>query len=328
MQKPVKIEISSKTIIFTVLFLVFLKFLWIVRDLLFSLLIAFIIMSAARPAVLYLEKKKIPRSVSAVVLFILFLVFIVYILMGTINPIVYETSQLIKSLPIILYQINPSLAGELNFNSLSQYIPNLTNQASKIAGAVFSNIIFLFSTLFFGLYFSIEENLIKKLLMRFFDEKKAERVALIFEKVEKRLSAWFWGELVLMLVVGILTFIGLNLIGLKYTIPLAIIAGLLEVVPNLGPIISTVPAILVALTQNYFLTPVVIALYFIIQQLENNLIVPWVMKKAVNINPILTLVALMVGGKIGGILGVLLAIPITLFIETVLVEIFQTKNNN
>ena len=248
--------------------------------------------------------------------------------MGTINPIVYETSQLIKSLPIILYQINPSLAGELNFNSLSQYIPNLTNQASKIAGAVFSNIIFLFSTLFFGLYFSIEENLIKKLLMRFFDEKKAERVALIFEKVEKRLSAWFWGELVLMLVVGILTFIGLNLIGLKYTIPLAIIAGLLEVVPNLGPIISTVPAILVALTQNYFLTPVVIALYFIIQQLENNLIVPWVMKKAVNINPILTLVALMVGGKIGGILGVLLAIPITLFIETVLVEIFQTKNNN
>lgn len=328
MEKPQRIEISSKTIVFTVIFLIFLKFLWMIKDLLFSLLIAFIIMSAIKPVVLYLEKKKIPRNISAVVLYILFLILIVFVIIKTIDPIVYETTQLIKNLPEILYQINPNLARDINLNSLSQYIPNLTNQASKIASTIFTNIVFLFSTLFFSLYFTIEENFIKKLLMRFFDEKKAEKVAQIFEKVEKRMSAWFWGELVLMLVVGILTFIGLNLIGLNYTIPLAIIAGVLEIVPNLGPVMSTIPAILIALTQNYFLTPVVIALYFIVQQLENNLVVPWVMKKAVNINPILTLISLIVGGKVGGILGVLLAIPITLFIETVVIEVFREKNIN
>lgn len=327
MQNNQRIEISYKTIVFTVVFLILLKFLWMVRDLLFSLLIAFIIMSAVKPMVLFLEKRKIPRSFSAITLFIIFLALFFYIITVAINPIVYETTLLIKNLPIILYQINPGLASDLNFNSLSQYIPDLTNQASKIAGSIFSNLIFFMSTLFFGLYFTIDENLIKRTLIKFFDEKKAEKIALIFERVEKRMSAWFWGELVLMLVIGIMTFIGLNLIGLKYTLPLAIIAGVLEVVPNLGPVLSTIPAILVALTQNYFIAPVVIALYFIIQQLENNLIVPWVMKKAVNINPILTLIALVVGGKIGGILGILLAIPITLCVETIIIEVFQAQKN-
>lgn len=285
-------------------------------------------MSATKPAVQFLERKKIPRGVSAVFLFVFFVLFIFYVLVGTINPIVYETTQLIKNLPIIFYQINPNLTKGLSFDSLSQYIPDLTNQASKIVGAIFSNTIFLLSTLFFGLYFTMEENIIKNLLMRFFEKEKAEKVALIFDKVEKRMAAWFWGELVLMLVVGVTTFIGLNLIGLKYTIPLAIIAGVLEVVPNLGPTVAVIPAILIALTQNYYLVPVVLALYVIIQQLENNLIVPWVMKRAVNINPILTLVALMVGGKIGGILGVLLAIPITLCVETIIIEVFRTKKVN
>lgn len=328
MEKAQRVEVSYKTIIFTVFFLLFLKFLWEIKTLLFSLLIAFIIMSATKPIIQFLEKKKIPRGVSAVFLFLFFIVLIFYGLIGAINPIIYEVSLLAKNLPIILYQINPSLANEINLNFLSQYIPNLTNQASKIAGGVFSNAIFLLSTLFFGLYFTIEENIIKNVLVHFFDKEKTNRVAKIFDKVEKRLSAWFWGQLVLMLVIGVLTFIGLNLIGLKNSASLSIIAGALEVVPNLGPAVALIPAVLIALTQNYYLVPVVVALYIIIQQLENNLIVPFVMKKAVNINPILTLIALMVGGKIGGLVGVLLAIPITLCLETVVVEALLEKKTN
>ena len=282
-------------------------------------------MSALKPAVLFLEKKKIPRGVSSVIIFILFIIFLIYVIQVTLNPLIYETAQLLKNLPLVINQINPAIVNGLNLNSFTQYLPNITNQVSKIVGSVFSNMVFVLSTLFFSLYFIIEENLIKKLLMRFFSEEKTNEVALIFDKVEKRLSAWFWGELVLMVVVGTMTFVGLSLIGLKQVLPLAIIAGFLEVVPNIGPIISTVPALLVAITQNYFLVPAVAALYFIVQQLENNLIVPVVIKKAVNLNPIITLIALIVGGKIGGVLGVLLAIPTTLFIETILIEVIQTS---
>ena len=140
------------------------------------------------------------------------------------------------------------------------------------------------------------------------------------------MSAWFWGELVLMTVVGVMTFIGLNLIGLKYILPLSIVAGFLEAIPTIGPVISVIPAIFVALGQNYFLLVPTIALYFIIQQLENNLIVPFVMKKAVGLNPIIALIALFVGGKIGGVLGTFLDIPTTLFIETILIEAIQRRN--
>ena len=128
-----------------------------------------------------------------------------------------------------------------------------------------------------------------------------------------------------MTMVGLLTFIGLSLIGVRYALPLSIIAGLLEVVPNLGPTISTIPSFLVALTQSYFLGFSTIALYFIVQQLENHIIVPMVMKKAVGLNPIITLIALIIGGKVGGAVGVVLAIPFTLFAETLLIEFMRLK---
>ena len=128
-----------------------------------------------------------------------------------------------------------------------------------------------------------------------------------------------------MVVVGTLTFIGLNLIGIKHSLPLAVLAGLLEVVPNLGPITSMVPALLTATTQSYFLILPTVALYFIVQQLENHLIVPLVMRKAVGLHPIITLIALIVGGKVGGVLGVLLAVPTALFIETIIIGVLQKK---
>ena len=124
-----------------------------------------------------------------------------------------------------------------------------------------------------------------------------------------------------MTVVGLLTYVGLNLIGIRYALALAVLAGLLEAVPNLGPTLSSVPAILLGFATSPVMGFAAIALYFIVQQLENNIIVPVVMKKAVGLNPIITLLALLIGGKMGGVLGILLAIPITVFLETVLIEV-------
>ena len=109
--------------------------------------------------------------------------------------------------------------------------------------------------------------------------------------------------------------------------PLALVAGVLEMVPIIGPIISAIPAVLVALTISPGLALTVAALYFIIQQLENNLIVPSVMQKAVGIPPLVTLLALMVGGRLGGTVGIILAVPILLAVETVLRELNIAKND-
>jgi len=327
MEKSYKIEISHKTIIFTVILLVFIKFLWIVKDLLFSFFIAFIIMSALKPMVVYLNKRKIPRSLAAVIVFLLFLSLFINGLSFIIPPLVKESVQLFINIPSILETVSPRLITVFNLDSLTQYLPGITGQVFSVARNIFSNAVFTITTLFFSFYFLLEESLVKNLLIKFFGEKKSQTVASVFERAEKRMSSWFWGEIVLMIIVGALTYIGLSLIGIKYALPLAVLAGLLEIVPNLGPTLAAVPAALIGFSQAAFLGFAALAVAFIVQQLENNFIVPLVMKKATGLNPIITLTALIIGGSVGGALGVILAIPATLFIETLLIEILKQKQS-
>ncbi|MBI4225902.1 AI-2E family transporter [Candidatus Roizmanbacteria bacterium] len=320
MKESYKIEISSRTIVFAVFFVLLLNFLWLIRDVIFSLFIAFIIMSALKPYVSFLEKNKIPRFLAAFLVYIFFLTSFFSILFVIVPPLATESALLFRAFPSILDRIAPNAMSLLNLDSVFQYLPDIANRFFDIARSIFSNAVFFISTLFFGFYFLLEENVIRKIISRFFSEEKAKTALVIFDKAEKRLNAWFWGEITLMTLVGLMTFIGLNLIGIRYSLALAVLAGLLEAVPNLGPTISSVPAILLGFATSSVMGFAALALYFIVQQLENNLIVPVVMKKAVGLNPIITLVALLVGGKTGGVLGVLLAIPITVFLETILIE--------
>lgn len=319
-----KIEISSRTIIFTIFFLLFLRFLWMIQDVLFSIFIAFIIMSALKPFVSILEKAKLPRFLAALIVYLLFLTFFFTVLFIAFPPLVIESTQLFRALPSILQRIAPEAMTLLNLDSVFQYLPDIANQFFGIVSGIFSNAVFLISTLFFGFYFLLEEDVFRKIISRFFSDEKARTALIVFDKAEKRLNGWFWGEITLMTVVGLLTYIGVNLIGIRYALALAVLAGLLEAVPNLGPTISSIPAILLGFSVSPVMGFAAMALYFIIQQLENNLIVPVVMKKAVGLNPIITLLALLIGGKIGGVLGVLLAIPLTLFIETAIMEIVNS----
>ena len=238
-----------------------------------------------------------------------------------IPPLLSEFTILIRNLPAIVAKINPDLKNTIQFDTIAQYVPNVADQLVTILTSILSNAFFVISTTFFGFYFLLEEKVIKKLLKTFFPEDRAHEYSLIFEKAELRMSSWFWGELILMTVVGTFTYIGLVLLGMKYALPLAVLAGLLEVVPNIGPIISSVPAILIGLSINPVLGLSALLLYILVQQFENHLIVPIIMNKVVGINPIVTLIALIIGGKLGGVLGVLLAIPIFMFVETIVTEV-------
>ena len=317
------VAISVRSIILFTLIPLVLFFLWLIRDLIFSLLIGFILMSALRPAVLFLSNNKIPRTVAIIFVYLVFVLFFIALISLIVPPIVIETSVLLRSLPAIIEDLSPQLSKYVDLTDMTRYVPNVTNNILELIGSVFSNTLFIVTTLFFGFYFLLEENLLDKFLKRYFHESTVKRVTSVLEIAEKRMSSWFWGELTLMTVVGLLTFIGLNIIGMKYALPLAVLAGLLEVVPNIGPVISSIPAIILGFSNSAFGGFAAMALYVIVQQLENNLIVPIIMRKAVGINPILTLIALILGGRLGGVLGILLAIPILLFIETVVSELMH-----
>ncbi len=321
-----KVEIAPRTIIFAVFFILGLYFLWIIQDLLFSLFIGFILMSALKPVVHSLEKRGIPRKLAAVVAY--FSVIFVFITLFSIvlPPIALEGTALIKNLPTIIANLNPTLSAYLQLQTLTQYLPNVTTGAFAFLAGIFSNILFVVTTIFFGFYLIMEENIIKNFLKHIFNDKKTEQLIGLFDRAEARMSAWFWGQATLMVVVGCVTFIGLNLIGMRYALSLAVLAGLLEIVPSIGPILSAIPAVLIGFSISSITGVATLALYFIIHQFEGNLIVPIIMRRAVGLDPIATLVFLIVGGKIGGIIGILLSIPILLFLGTFLTELRRDKS--
>jgi predicted PurR-regulated permease PerM len=315
-----RIEISSRTIVFTVFFLLGLGFLWQIRDLIFSLLIAFIISGALKPAVNFLESKKIPRVLATIVVYFFFVFVFFYLFTLIIPPLVTELVSLFKNLPGIIKSTLPSLGSTFNFDFFSRNLPSITNQTFEFIKGLFGNAIFISSTLFFGFYLLSERNLTHKLLGNFFEERELNRITMIMDRAQKRMSGWFWGEIILMLVVGSLTYVGLAAFKIKYALALAVLAGILEVIPNIGPILSAVPAVLIGLSTSPILGLSMVALYFIVQQLENNVVVPLIMKKVTGLHPIVILISLVIGSKLAGVIGVILAVPTTLLLETIIIE--------
>ncbi len=319
-----RIEISSKTIIFTIVTLLALRIVWEIRELIYALFLAFIFMSALNPLVVKLEKLRIPRAGAAFIVVISTIVLLFFVLAFMIPPIVNETIIFITNLPVFINDTFPFMNGTLSSDAALQFLPNITTNAFKLASGLLSNIVFVVSVLFFTFYFLLEEQFFESFLKRFLDDTSAKRVEKVMRKAQIRMGAWMRGELILMTVIGLMTYIALTILNVPFALSLAFFAGLLEIVPIIGPIVAAIPALIVASSSSLLLGGATAVVYVVIQQLENNLVVPYVMNKAVGIHPITTLVALSIGGKLGGIVGAILAVPIALVIETVFADI--TKN--
>ena len=152
------------------------------------------------------------------------------------------------------------------------------------------------------------------------------RASRIMIRIEEKLGSWLRGQIVLSFIIGGLVYIALAIPGVPFALPLAIIAGILEVVPVIGPIISAIPAILIAFTSSPILAAYVAIAFFVIQQLENSLIVPQVMNKAVGLNPLIVILAVAIGGKLLGISGALLAVPITVVIQILIEDVLKDED--
>ena len=130
-----------------------------------------------------------------------------------------------------------------------------------------------------------------------------------------------------MSIIGVLIYIGLRLLGIPYALPLAIFAGILEAVPNIGPVISAIPGVVIALTISPVMGLAAAALYFLVQQLENSVVVPKVMQKATGVNPLITILSLAIGFQLAGPLGAILAVPIVIVVHVFATEFLFSKSS-
>lgn len=320
---PAKIEISPKTILIISSLVIGVWLLGQIRDILFLLFISFIIMASLRPVVDRLVRLKVPRILAILLIYVLLIVLVgVY---GTfiIPPLVYETVRFINNIPQYLEPITPYIS--IDFNTVVQQIAPLGQNVARATLGLFSNILAVFAVIVFSFYLLLERDSLSKALEVLVGKSLANRINRVLDKSESRMGAWVRGQLILALVIGQMTFIGLTLLKVNFALPLSLIAGVLEIVPIIGPNIAAIPAILVALTMSPGHVLVIILLYLVIQQLENNFIVPIVMKKTVGMTPLISLLALMIGGRLGGILGVVLSIPTLLVAQTIIQELFWRR---
>lgn len=315
MPASVRVEVTHKTIIFTVFFLIALVFLYQIRNLVLFLFIALILMSALTPLVDRLGKYRIPRGLSTIGLYILMWSLISFSIASLVPPLVEQSARFLDRLPNYVEQITQ---GRFNMSIFEPQLASLPQNVFKIIVGAFNNVVGLFTLMVVVYYLILErKNLHKYLLFLFGNDGREARAEAFINQLEKKLGGWVRGQLLLMFFVGILSYIGLLFLGMEFAIPLAFLAGILEIVPSIGPTLSAVPAILVALGSSPVLALATAALYFVIQQIENNFLVPRVMAKASGLSPLIVIVALLIGLKLAGIAGAVLAIPAVLLIETI-----------
>ena len=318
-----KIEIAPKTIVFTVFFLLALIFFWQIRSILTIIFISFVLMHALNPLVSRLERVKIPRIIAILIAYIFVFGLISFGIAGIIPILIEQTAGLVNSLPQITQNIKifseNRFFSENNIDLTSQLkvleaIPaNLTQIIFAVVSNVFSALIILVITF----YLLLEKKNFPKYGDSFFGEKGKARFLKIMDNLEVSLGSWVNAELLLMTIIGLISYIGYLVLGLKYAVALAIIAGLLEAVPNIGPIIATIIAGLVGLTVSPLIALFTIIFGILVQQLENTFIVPKIMSKTVGLNPLMTIILIAAGGQIAGIGGALLVIPLFLTAQAI-----------
>lgn len=320
-----RIEVSYKTIIFTVAFLSSLVLLWQIRALVILLFISFVFMEALNPAVVRFEKFKIPRPLAILILYLIILTVVSFAIAGIVPILVEQTTGLVQTLPDTLNNIKIFGTNAIDFSSQFKILETIPRIISKTIISIGSNIISGFIVLFLTFYLLLEKKNFPKYGQEVFGEVGKEKMISIIERLENRLGSWVNAEFFLMSIIGILSYVGYLILGLKYAVPLAIFAGLLEAVPSIGPTIATALAALVGLTVSPLTCVLTIIVGTIIQQLENNLIVPRIMKQTVGFNPLVTIILIAAGAKLGGIIGAILALPIYLTVETIAKVLIEKK---
>ncbi len=320
-----KFEVSTKTVVFTVLFLLSLFLLWQVRALIVLLFISFVFMEAINPAIVRLEKFKIPRPLAILIIYIIILTIISFAVAGIVPILVEQTTGLVQTLPSTLSNIQIFGTNPIDLSSQFKILENLPGGIAKTAISLVSNIISAFVIMFLTFYLLLEKKNFPKYSLEMFGENGEKKAIAIIERLETRLGSWVTAEFFLMTIIGGLSYIAYLSLGLKYAVPLAIFAGLLEAVPSIGPTVATLVAALVGFTISPLIGILTIVVGIVIQQLENNIIVPRVMRQTVGFNPLVTILLIAAGAKLGGVVGAILALPIFLTLETVVKVLMNKK---
>lgn len=326
----VTITITTGTIITTVLILAFFYVLYFLRDLVLIILTSVVIASALEPAAKWFIKYKFPRVLAVLVVYVVTIGVFVGVFYAFVPPLLDDATQFASVAPKYIESFklwnpinigNTEVAGQISRAlSLQDIINNIRDTVTGTTGGFFQTVSAIFGGAFsfilivvLSFYFAVQETGIDDFLKIITPIKHQKYVASLWKRSQLKIGLWMQGQVLLAVILGVLVFLGLTILSIPYALLLALVAAICELIPIFGPVLAAVPAVLIAILMDGggVATAVIVALFYVvIQQFENHLIYPLVVRKVVGVPPILVIIALIIGVELAGFLGVLLAVPV------------------
>ena len=301
------------------------------------LFLGILLAESIRPIANKLQTWKIPRGVAVMIVYLLLALVLTGVGLLIVPPLVVQVRGFDELTPILIERVKAELprlyetSVELGFDDgqLRDLGTNLTTTMTQLVGTLaavpFQVLGFLFgvvSVLVIGFFWMSATERLNRSVIALLPPKHAEAVRSLAAELSQRAGGWVRGQIILMAFIGTVTFIGLFALGIPYPVALATWASLMEIIPIIGPFLGAIPAILVAFTDSPWLALATAILYVVIQQLENNILVPKIMERAVGLHPILVMVGVLAGGVLYGILGIVIAVPLVAAMQVLVMRLF------
>ena len=320
MENRQTLDISWQTIlkVFMTGFVLYLLFL--ARDILVWFFFALIISILLEPAVAFLVRLKVPKVIAVIAVYSAIFGAVGLMVYITAPVFVFELKQFSNNIPTYFQKANPvlnSLGLEVTRN-FEEFTKNLITQLEESSGSIIRAITVFFggvvstSIIFvFAFYISLANKSTDRFLTILSPKKYEQTIQNIFERSQIKVAGWFGARVLACLFVGIMSFIVFILFGVKYSFILALISGALTFIPFIGPLVTAILVLLfVGVSDSWFVAVYIVIALTIIQSIENNFVTPILMKKFLDLPPVLVLIAILIGGKIFGILGVIFVVPV------------------
>ena len=294
--------------------------------------LAIVIASAFEPLIQFLRGYRLSRIAGALLIYLVIFAIAGSVFYYLLPPVFDEFSSFLKDFPRIEDELIHAdfLEGIPFYSVLTDHVSAVSETGFGILQSTGGGVVQFFTKVFGGVvsfillivvsfYLLVQEHGLVSFIQLVTPLRYEHYILELWTRSKRKLGMWLRTMFVLMAIVGTLVYISLALIGIKYSFLLGILSGVFEIVPIVGPILAAVPGIALGLLDSPTTGLMVLLVYVIIQQIENHVLVPLIMQRAIGLNPLVVMLAVIIGGKLGGVLGVLVAVPLS----AVIVEIIE-----
>lgn len=332
------LDISWEAIskVFIALFIFYVVYL--VREIALWFLFALAISVLLEPAINFFRWLKFPKIIAILVVYLSIFGIVGLLIYLTAPIFISEFKQFSQSLPGYFEQINPVLR-QFGIETAQDFdafvaatVGGLQQSSESIIKALmvfFGGVLSTVSILTFSFFLSLEEKGVERALLLLFPKKFEDQIKIIFERAQNKISGWFGARLLACLFVGVASYIIFFIFGIKYGLTLALVSGVLNFIPYIGPWITTaLILVLVAVSSASWATVLYIfAAIVAIQEVENKILTPLLMKKMTDLPAVLVLMSMLVGGKVFGFTGLIFAVPVAGIMYEFLREFLQKRRD-